>query len=131
MRKVSKGFSLIEALASVVLIAVGYTATISCLGAFSRAQARSFDHDRMESLALQKYDELIGMSELQSGTDQGDFQDVGETRFTWRAERVPLGIGNLDSIQIDVAPQGGDFSKGVTVQGLICRPVTSSTGGSS
>jgi len=75
----------------------------------------------MQRLALRKYDEIVALDTLPSGQSKGDFDDLGETRFTWQADRTSLGIGDLDSIRVRVFRKGGDQENPAEIQGLLCR----------
>ncbi len=128
-RRISgRGFTLIEALAAVLLLIVGVSSAMHGLGALSRAQRRAQENEDMQRLAIQKYDEILALGALNSGEASGDFREIGEDRFIWSARRMPTGYGNLDSIQVDVARRWEGLSKSVEVQGLFCRPVAGKGG---
>lgn len=112
---------LVEALAAVALIAVGVVAATKCLGGMAQARTRAADAEEMQRLAFRKYDEILAEQSLSTGEASGDFADVGESRFTWQASRTALGIGNLDSLRIEVTTRG-DPRQTAEVQGLVCRP---------
>jgi type II secretory pathway pseudopilin PulG len=116
------GFTLVEALASVVLISVGVVATLTTLSAFSRSQLHANQSEEMLRLAIKKYDEIVATGALPSGEASGDFSDVNKPDLTWRAERNPTGTGNLDLIQVDVSRKGDTRGQRTEIQGLLCRP---------
>ena len=47
---------MIEALVAAAMMAVGITATVGATGSMARAQARLQDKERMQRLAIAKYD---------------------------------------------------------------------------
>jgi prepilin-type N-terminal cleavage/methylation domain-containing protein len=124
MRPGSNGFTLIEAIAAVALMAIGICATLDGLAAISKAQARAMESELMQRLAFRKYDEILSEALLDSGSTSGDFKDIGENRFLWSAERTSTGDGNLDSLVVRVTRAGKNSDKGAFIEGLICRPST-------
>jgi len=122
MRRARRGFTLVEALAALVLITVGLVATLQCIGAMTRARSRALETADMQRLAFRKYDEIIAENLLPSGSSDGNFEDVGEPRFTWHAERTALGVGGLDDLAVQVVRKGETYQHATEVQGLICRP---------
>ncbi len=123
MNRASKGFTLVEALASVLLISVGIVGVIVGLGAMARSDSKALETEEMQRLAYHKYDEVVALGILPAGDSSGDFEDIGEKRFVWRAERTTIGPGNLDGIKVFVDRPGNNYQKGVEVQGVFCKPV--------
>ncbi|AIE85984.1 type II secretion system protein [Fimbriimonas ginsengisoli] len=116
------GFTLVEALVSVVILSIGIVVALGTLGAIGRAQNRALETEEMQRLALRKYDEIVALKLLPSGQTQGDFLEIHEERYVWRADRTPTGTGALDTLRVEVAPKGAGFHNSTQVQGLICRP---------
>jgi prepilin-type N-terminal cleavage/methylation domain-containing protein len=121
---IRRGFTMIEALAAVVLIGAGLVAATKCLGGMAQARTRAFESEDMQRLALGKLDEIVALDSLPSGSSEGDFEDAGEKRFVWRAERTPTGTGNLDVLRVEVTRRGESYAQATEVQGLFCRPAT-------
>jgi len=117
-----RAFTLIEALAAVLILSVGISAAVTTLGAIAKAQTRAIEREEMQRLAFRKYDEIVALDELPSGQSQGGFEAIGEERFVWRAQRSGTGDGNLDSIRVEVGRKGQGFQNAVEIQGLYCRP---------
>jgi prepilin-type N-terminal cleavage/methylation domain-containing protein len=115
----SRGFTLVEALVCVALISGGIAICMTTLSAISRAEIRVSDRETMQRLAVRKYDELIILGTLTSGELSGDFAEIGESRFQWRADRSQSSVGNLDVIRVDVAPKGDSYAHATEVQGLL------------
>lgn len=120
-----RGFTLVEALVCVALIAGGIALCMTTLSEIGRAENRVTDRETMQKLALSKYDQLIVLGTLSAGQTSGDFSDIGDTRFQWRADRSPSSVGNLDVIRVEVAPKGVSFVQGVEIQGLLSTPKAS------
>ena len=121
-------FSLIEVLVAAFLLGFGIVATLECLSAITSSQIRSMESERMQRLALRKYDEIVALGELNAGQVDGDFQDIGEDRYTWHADRIATGTTNLDSLRVQVTKKGQQSNQPVQVEGLICKPATSGGG---
>jgi Tfp pilus assembly protein PilV len=129
MRRASKrsGFTLVEALTAVVLIAVGIVGTLGSLGAIAKSQSRAMDQETMQRLALQKYDEVAALKTVTSGEATGDFSDQNELRFNWRVDRTATGTGNLDSVLVTVSRINRPQER-AEIEGLLCEPPTTSGG---
>jgi hypothetical protein len=112
----------VEALVCVVLISGGIVACMTTLSAIARAQVRISDREAMQRLALRKYNELVILGTLTTGQATGDFADIGNFQFQWRADRSSSGVDNLDVLRVDVAPKGESYSHATEVQGLISIP---------
>ena len=123
----NRGFTLVEAMVSVVLLAVGITAILGTLGEMTKARGRSIATERMQQLAFDKYDELVGTGDYTTPSLSGDFQDRNESRYTWRAEFLQTGTTNLESFTVYVDPVAGP-NKGVQATGLVYVPPTTVTG---
>jgi len=103
----------------VALIAGGIAICMKTLSAIGEAEVRVGDREKMQKLALGKYDQLIVLGTLTSGQASGDFSDIGDTKYQWRADRSPSSVGNLDVIRVEVAPKGASLAQGVEIQGLL------------
>jgi type II secretion system protein I len=99
-----RGFTLVEALASVALLAVGIVAAVGTLGRMANSEALLQEKERMARLADEKLQELIGTGDFQTVTS-GDFQERGENRYLWSAALEPTGIENLEVVTVTVARQ--------------------------
>lgn len=121
------GFTIVEVLASVALISIGIVASLRTFGALARADAREADTEDMQRLAFRKYDEIVAGGGLTTGALSGDFQDLGESRFVWKARQTATGTGNLDRITVEIDFAGGVNPRKEVLSGLYCRP--KNTGG--
>ena len=82
---------------------------------------------RVQRLAIQKYDELITLGAFTTGEQSGDFVDIGEKRFQWRADRSTGSVGNMDVMRVDVVRKGESYAQATEIQGLVS---TAAGGGS-
>ena len=117
-----RGFSLVEALASTVLLGVGIAASMSALGALTREEARAERLDRYTVLARSKWDEL---SVDTVNAASGDFSDQNAPDVAWTLTTNPSGIENLNTVLLVVrAAKASSSSPQVTLSGLRFTPPT-------
>ena len=107
-----RGFTLVEALVSIVLLAVGITAASSALASLARGEARARDSARYYALAQSKYDELTIDTTVQ-GDQSGDFADQDASEVEWTFTVTPSGIENLDALKLTVQRRDGSGSSPV------------------
>ena len=127
MRRVNSGFTLVEAVISVLLVAVGVVSTIQALGAMTKSDGQLRDRERMQRLAIQKYDELIGTGALTNASQDGDFKDRNVDAYTWKAEVIPGTVTNLDQIRVTVSDPDAPQGPSVEIDGLRYTPPATST----
>lgn len=129
MRRAKGGFTLIETAVSVTLAAVGIVAVIHALGTMSHNDHLITDRERLQRLAVQKYDELIATGALANASQSGDFKDRNIEDIEWKADVIPSGVTNLDQIRVVVSdsdPSGNGAS--AEIDGLRYNPpATTST----
>jgi Tfp pilus assembly protein PilV len=115
------GFTLVEALVAVVLVAVGIVASLGAMGALSAAQSRSFERERIERLAVQKYDELVATGDYVAAGLSGDFTEWNQPGYVWDATVVPTGFENLEALEVTVrrATDEGPIGR---ASGLVFQP---------
>jgi Tfp pilus assembly protein PilV len=129
MRNKTKGFTLIEALASAALMAVGITACMSALGAVAKEEALAREKDVVQRLARQKYDELLSTTQQALASQSGDFSDRNQPDYTWNLDVETSQISNLDTVTVTVQKQnaGSKDPKG-TIEGMLyVSPTTTTT----
>jgi len=127
-----RGFSLIEALASVTILGLGIAATVGGLGAVARTESRTKQIESMTRLAQHKFDELVATSTSlgSASTQTGDFTDQNNNDYVWSAQVEDSGVTNLEALTVTVTPANNSDSKGPTgvVTGLIyIAPATTTT----
>ncbi|HRK23143.1 MAG TPA: type II secretion system protein [Fimbriimonadaceae bacterium] len=95
----SRGFTMIEALASVALLLVGIVAALGAIGQMTRAEAHLQESERMRRLADRKVAELIGTGDYQYITE-GDFTDLGDDRYQFSVTIEPTGVEGLEVVTV-------------------------------
>ena len=102
VRTTQRGFSMVEAMVAVALLAVGITACLGALGAMTKGEARAQESERLQLLAHRKLDELIATHAAETGSVSGDFTDNGFPAITWSAETETSGVENLDALHLTI-----------------------------
>jgi len=123
----NRGFSLIEAMVASVLVAIGVSSTLRGYAALTHAQGELQERDRMQRLAISKYDELIATG-INNAATSGDFQDYNESRYKWDLDVETTATTGLDSVQLTVTAIDTNDKNQVQLNGLAYVPQTSSTG---
>jgi prepilin-type N-terminal cleavage/methylation domain-containing protein len=131
LRSAGRGFSLIEVLASLVLLGVGIVSVLAAFSSIASSEARSREVEKMHRLAMVKYDEMRAITDTFSGSESGDFTDQGQPDYVWELEVEPTGIENLDAVTITVEKrgQGGDRQPTATVTSLVFQQPEADAGG--
>lgn len=96
-----RGFTLVEAIVSVALLAVGIVAALSAIGQMTKTEALVQEGERMRRLADEKLQELIATRDYETLTE-GDFTERGENRYTWTSLLEPTGVENLEVVTVTV-----------------------------
>ncbi|HZH97617.1 MAG TPA: prepilin-type N-terminal cleavage/methylation domain-containing protein [Fimbriimonadaceae bacterium] len=117
MKGARRGFTLVEALVAVALTAIGVVAVLQGMAALTKAEAMMIEKERMQKLALDKYNEIAGTSDRLTTT--GDFSDRNENRYSWSATVEPTGVESLDQLTVTVSLTGTNREREETVSGLI------------
>lgn len=122
------GYSLIEALVSMVIVGIAIVGCLSTLSAMTRSEDRSLMTEKMHRLASEKLDEILATEDYANSSLSGNFDDRGETGFSWEVEVDPTGESNLDSIAVTVTKESGSRAEPVKAIGLVYIPETTTTG---
>ena len=127
--KRTRGFSLIEAIASVGILSIGIVGVMGGIGAVARAESRVRQVDKMTSLAQHKYDELIATSTSLNATQTGDFSDQNLSGYSWSATIDQTGVTNLVALTVTVTSTTDTSTTAPTghVCGLLYQPPTTTT----
>ena len=121
MKSGNKGFTLIEVVVASVLVAIGVAGALRAFGALTHAQATLQERDRMQRLAVSKYDELITTG-LSNAPSDGDFQDYNESRYKWTVDIEATGTENLQSVKVTVVSTDPSDANQASVDGLVFTP---------
>jgi prepilin-type N-terminal cleavage/methylation domain-containing protein len=129
--RVARGFTLIEALASVTILGLGIASVVGGLGSVSKTEARMKRIEAMTRLAQHKFDELVATSTSLSSasTQSGDFKDENNNDYLWSAQVEDTGVTNLEALTITVtlADDSSNTAPTGIVSSLIYVPPVSTT----
>jgi prepilin-type N-terminal cleavage/methylation domain-containing protein len=126
------GFTLIEALVAVVILAIGIVGTMAGYQNLSRIESRSQQSELLQRLAYEKYDEEIATPQAQLAATSGDFGDRNLTGYTWALTVDPTSVTDLMAVTVtvtkdsDAGRSGG--AKGVA-RGLYYQQQATAGGG--
>jgi Tfp pilus assembly protein PilV len=95
-----RGFTLIEAMVAALLVSIGVVAVFGGIAALNRAEARSRDADLLQSLTLQKMNEMGAVNDPRTADTSGDFSDRGYPDVTWEIDVEPSGAQDVDKITV-------------------------------
>lgn len=109
---------MLEALISIALAGVGIAAVVGAMGSVNLAEANALEKERMQQLAIDKYDELVATGDYNT-TTSGDFTDRNEPNFDWSAEVEATGVEGLDELTITVSRTAGDREVETIISGLL------------
>src|SRR5579871_2567526 len=122
----ARGFTLIEVLVALVIVAVGMSVLMGALNASARTVTYMQDKTFAEWLALNK------IAALRLGMQQGQLPPVGSTNgdvnyvnrsWHWRQDVVASEVNGINRVDVKIRPKevkgGDDDSWYVTVSGLI------------
>lgn len=121
-----KGFSLIEALVAVTLVAVGVASAVQGIGSLNRANSILSRKQKLVNLAIQKLDEMQATGE--TSEQGGTFEDEGVTGVTWELRVETTGVTNLNELIVTVTQGTGTNAPTATVSGLAATDTGASTG---
>lgn len=113
---------------SASLVAVGVASAMGAYGALTKAQSQIQERDRMQRLAISKYDELVAEG-INNAASNGDFQDYNDERYKWQSDIATTTTTGLQSLTITVTATNPNDNTQVSVAGLLYDPTTSTAGG--
>ena len=100
-----RGFTLLEAMAAVVLLGIGVVAAMGANAQIIRNEDRARRIEQMQRLAQEKLAELIATGQATASTN-GDFTDQNVSGMTWSLEINTSGITDLNSATLTVQGNG-------------------------
>lgn len=124
------GYSLIEAMVSVIVVAIAVVGAITALSAMTRSEDRALTTEKMQRLASEKYDEIISTEDYINTSLSGNFDDRNESGYSWQVDVATTDETNLDSITVTVTKDSGSQAQPVKVVGLVYVPESTTSGSS-
>jgi type II secretory pathway pseudopilin PulG len=122
VRNLRRGFTLIEAVAAIGLVSIGVVSSLTGLAAIAKNDQALLERERMQKLAVQKYDEVIATGLIDTAELSGDFTDQNIDGFEWEATVEPSGEENLEVLTVTVNKTGDAEGPQATMDGLVFRP---------
>ena len=122
VRQVKKGFTLVEVVVSVALLAIGIVVSLGSLSAMTKTEFKLRKTEEMNRLAVQKIEEVLAVGNATTAETSGTFDDYGYTGYEWSLEVAPSGTENLDTIRVTVTEASANSSAGVSVSSLLYTP---------
>jgi len=113
-----------------IVVGIAVVGCISALSSMTRSEDRALVTEKMSRLAGEKYDEIISTEDYINTSLSGNFDDRGETGYTWQVEVAPTGENNLDSVTVTVTKESGSHAEPIKVIGLMYVPQTTTSGSS-
>ncbi len=127
-----RGFTLVEVLVALVIVAAGATAVLSALNGAASATTYLRDKTFAQWIAANRIAELrLARAQPRDGTDDGELEYAGR-RWAWRQEIADAEIPGLRRIDVSVRPaEAAPADEGawtVTLSGVLGRDLALSTG---
>jgi prepilin-type N-terminal cleavage/methylation domain-containing protein len=122
VRQVKKGFTLVEVVVSVALLAIGIVVSLGSLSAMTKTEVKLRKTEEMNRLAVQKIEEVLAVGNATTAETSGTFDDYGYTGYEWSLEVAPSGTENLDTVRVNVTEASANSSSGVSVSSLLYTP---------
>ena len=122
VRQVKKGFTIVEVVVSVELLAIGIVVSLGSLSAMTKTEVKLRKTEEMNRLAVQKIEEVLAVGNATTAETSGTFDDYGYTGYEWSLEVAPSGTENLDTIRVTVTEASANSSAGVSVSSLLYTP---------
>ena len=111
-----------------VLVAIGISSAVRGFAALTKAQSTMQERDRMQRLAVSKYDELLAQG-INNASTSGDFQEYNDDRYKWVADIENTTTTNLQSVKVTVSAVDPTDTNQASIDGLVFSPQTSVTPG--
>lgn len=101
------GFTLVEMIVAIVLLAIGATAALACISSATRSTAIANEYNQASLLAQQKFAELEAQPDQMTGGDQqGDGGDQ-YPGFTWHATIEPTDLTEVLKVTMVIEWRSG------------------------
>ncbi len=117
-RRAKYGFTLIEALVAVVILAIGIVGTMAGYQSLARTESRAQTSEYLQRLALEKYDELIATAPTQLVATNGDFTDRNLTGYSWAMTIDTTSVTDLMAVTVTVTPDSSGSNSNTGPRGI-------------
>ena len=106
-RRRQAGFTLIEMVVAIVLLALGVVGALACISSATRSTSISSEYTTAALLAQQKLAEVEAQPEqIQGGEQSGDFGEEYPT-FSWRQNTESSSIASLMRVTLSIEWKSG------------------------
>ena len=122
VRQVKKGFTIVEVVVSVALLAIGIVVSLGSLSAMTKTEVKLRKTEEMNRLAVQNIEEGLAVGNSPAADTSGTLDDYGYTGYEWSLEVAPSGTENLETIRVTVTEASANSSAGVSVSSLLYTP---------
>lgn len=119
----NKGFTIVEVLVAILVLAIGITGLVGSIAGLTRAESAIAQRDLIDRIAHEKLDELVATGTWQSQAG-GSFDDPRYDDYTWSIEEINVGVTNLIGLELTVSSQ----NKGEVILNTIVYTPPAATG---
>jgi len=127
-RKAQSGFTLIEALVTIVLVGIGVVGAFGGMRAIGQAQARADTADLLQRLAVDELNQLSEVTDPSTAATSGDFSSEGHPEISWKLDVQQANAQNLD--QVTVTATRNNESQAVSSMIYVAPTTTTGSTGS-
>lgn len=127
-RSRSRGYTLLELMLSAAILAIGLTALVRSFTAGTNVLRQNEKRAIGVVLAQQKLAEIMGMDELQDGTEDGDVEEDVYEGYRWQSEIETLtDYPNLKQVRVTISWRDGQRVEDVRIDTYVRVPPESET----
>lgn len=117
MRK--RGYTLIEALVSAVLLAVGIVSGLSAMSNMTRTEGKARETQLFWKIAQEKFDEVRATGDIDFAPVDGTFEEPDRAGISWSVSTEPSDVENLTTVRVQVYRTSEGEDSGITLSTLI------------
>ena len=124
-----RGFSLIEAVVSALLLVIGISSALRGMGSLATIESRTRESEIEHRLAVAKLEELIATGQASTANTNlsGDFNDQNEDRFTWQAQMSTTDTDTVQALTVTVIRVNSDRGSKTSVSTLVYQQPAANT----